>query len=255
MKRVCRALAVFVAIAAASCSGVETRVKLINSGDYFDDLATLPAGATKFAKVGYHYKRFGVMGLDVWRWGGEYVLYDGLRSSLLGGLSITYVVITEDEAATLGVPVSVPWRYHLPPGLVVVLGLLELAIAIKLRPSIRTTVIITLVLAGIAAWFVAIDLVPEVMVPGFLGALHLAGAWSAFRRSDDGDEAVETPEVDLSAKPMLERPPLPPPPNVETDPFRAPSRPAPLRIEPASRPDTAAPIALDDAAEKPKLLL
>ena len=254
MKPVFCTLVVLVAL--AGCSGVETRSKAINTGDYYDDLAAVPTGASEFAKVGYHYKRFGVMGLDIWRWGGEYVLYNGLGhgSSLLGG-TITYVVITQDEAATLGVPVSVPWRYYLPPGLIVVLGLLELAIAIKLRPSVRATLIIAIALAGVAACFVAIDLVPEVMVPGFLGAFHLVGAWTAYRRADDDDESSETAASDAPAKPLLERPPLPSPPRVETDPFRAPPQPAPLRIAAPVQAHPPAPITLDADAEKPKILL
>ena len=70
-------------------------------------------GSTVDYKVGYLHERFGVFWIDLWTWGGEYVLYDESEQDL-------WELDTEETAAIMGTTpdkLSTPLFYSFPPGL------------------------------------------------------------------------------------------------------------------------------------------
>src|SRR5262249_54387095 len=73
-----------------------------------------------FSKVGFKYSYWGVFGVDLWTWGGEYCMYEGK----------TFVPLSPAEAAqTLGVQESdlgTPFNYKFPIGLLILIGLVVL---------------------------------------------------------------------------------------------------------------------------------
>jgi hypothetical protein len=76
-------------------------------------------------RVGYLHDRFGVFWVDVWTWGGEYVLYNDSDT--------VWEIDEADAASLLGAPsgrVGKPFFYTVPPG-VVVLGVLGLVWGVK----------------------------------------------------------------------------------------------------------------------------
>jgi hypothetical protein len=228
-------------------------IVIINTGDDIIHIRDLPpeiATETGLKSIGYHYDRLGVFWLDVWRWGGEFVVYgdDG------------YAPVTAAQADALG-GASVPWKYRAPPGLLLILAAIELAIVIATRRRAK-------VMLGLGGFWLAVAALLYVKgvdvafaIPGLLGAHHIIGTWFALKAQDQAEaEAEAQPEaLEPEAEPERSAPPgsapaMGPPPNVETDPFRAPPRPPPINVirhEPAS---TEAPIVPDDGAEKPKLL-
>jgi hypothetical protein len=76
-------------------------------------------------RVGYLHDRFGVFWVDVWTWGGEYVLYNDSDT--------VWEIDEADAAALMGAPsgqLRKPFFYTVPPGLVV-LGVLGLVWGVK----------------------------------------------------------------------------------------------------------------------------
>lgn len=74
-----------------------------------------------YSKIGFHYDYFGVFWLDLWNWGGEYVIYDGLKEDAHGS-----VISKEEAAAFMGVEESKfgsPLNYKFPYGLDIILAL------------------------------------------------------------------------------------------------------------------------------------
>jgi len=225
-------------------------VIIIVSGDEIEHVRDLPAelaAEVGAASIGYHYQRFGLFWLDLWRWDGEFVIYDGAGFS----------PISAEQLELLGGG-SVPWRYHLPPGLLIVIGLIELAIVTKTRRRVRVIIAIGAALLVTALVFYLEGLEIEFLVPGLLGLHHIIGSLILMNRPQPVDEepAHDEPEesthepMEPEGRPVAYRPS---PPNVETDPFRAPPQPPPIVI--ARKPthsDT--PLAHDENAEPPKLL-
>src|SRR5688572_16077386 len=88
------------------------------------DLPPEVAEATGFRSLGYHYKVFGMYGLDLWRWNGEFVIYQTTidnpitRAELASGRivlsSTSYARVDEIEGkdSVEGLESSVPWRYY-----------------------------------------------------------------------------------------------------------------------------------------------
>lgn len=105
--------------------------KLITTGSTVDEIGTVTreqAEAIKqitkydLTKIGYQYKYFGLFWLDLWNWGGEYVIYDGNKDGVGD-------VITKEQAATfMGVDegkVGKPFNYRFPYLLdIIVVGML-----------------------------------------------------------------------------------------------------------------------------------
>ncbi len=80
------------------------------------ELASIPE--LHSAKIGFHYDHFGIFWLDLWNWGGEYVIYNDMKEGS---------PITKAQAAVfLGVPeseIGTPLNYKCPYGLDILVGL------------------------------------------------------------------------------------------------------------------------------------
>lgn len=235
--------------AAPAAAGRYNRSGLFQAGDDILPLGEVDAalaGRLGLGKLGWHYERFAIIGLDLWRWDGEPCVYSGDQ----------YIVLSDEEAALVGSPRG-PLRYRLPPGLLLALGLVELGIMTYKRRPLKVTLsagaalgVLTLLLwLGGMTW--------ELIIPGGLALFHILGSYIALAHEDVIDANQEATTVGATDEPAPVREPaprLPPPPRVETDPFRAPPQAPPIRVV---RPDTAplaAPVVVDPAAEKPKLL-
>jgi hypothetical protein len=76
----------------------------------------------RFSKVGFKYSYWGVFGVDLWTWGGEYCEYEGK----------TFVPLSPAEAAQrLGVQESdlgTPFNYKFPIGLLILIGLIVIGV-------------------------------------------------------------------------------------------------------------------------------
>lgn len=145
---------------------------VIVSGDDIEHLRDLdPAQAAQhgYRKLGYHYERVGVFWLDVWRWDGEFVVYE----------HDTYAPISDDDAAALGA--SVPWRYRLPEGLIIIAALIELAIIGRKKRSIKTAMVAGSILVVLAGAFVLMGLTWEFAIPLLLGLHHLLTGYSRLK--------------------------------------------------------------------------
>jgi len=194
-------------------------------------------------RIGYHYERFGLFWVDLWRWGGEYVLYSGD--------GMTYAPLTDAELDALG-GAPFPIAYHLPPGFLALLAGGELLIVRRKRRTVRFALIAGGVMILIAVVLFVMGLGLAVMIPGFLGLYHLAAA--KFTSADDDEDDTLTADAESAPEAPRPRPPVrPSAPRVETDPFRAPPQQAPILVERPSAP-AVAPIAVDPDAEAPKLL-
>ncbi len=100
---------------------------LITYGDDISKVADIPAAQLESVKqatgaanpaIGYKYNQFGIFFLNVWTWGGDFVLYE----------NDTYWDLGVDNAAQiLGVTpdqVKKPLGYKVPPGLILILVLI-----------------------------------------------------------------------------------------------------------------------------------
>jgi len=96
---------------------------LITSGDTIKHVADVAAemkpvirevtGSSVDYKVGYLHERIGVFWIDLWTWGGEYVLYDESEQDL-------WELDADETAAIMGTTpdkLSTPLFYSFPPGL------------------------------------------------------------------------------------------------------------------------------------------
>ena len=81
--------------------------------------------AGKIDTVGFHYTHLGLFWLDIWSWGGQYVVYDdaGTRPPEIVSKAVAAKLMGVEENK-LGKPLS----YHIPWGLVVIVGLMLLKI-------------------------------------------------------------------------------------------------------------------------------
>ena len=92
---------------------------LITYGDDITHVADLPAdaGAEPGLAVGYKYSSFGVFWLDIWRWGGEFVVYKGDNYQSFKDAGVTVKEMSE----VVGTELNKPWSYRLPPGLIILI--------------------------------------------------------------------------------------------------------------------------------------
>ncbi len=148
---------------------------IINTGDDILELRPLQpddARDTGFTKLGYHYQRFGVFWLDVWRWGGEFCVYNGT----------SYAPLDAEELEMLG-GAELPWGYHFPPGLLVVLSLGVFAGVSAMRKS-RLTFAIGVALLGLGGLFYAKGLTWQVAFPAALAVFAIVSSWRSLREPD-----------------------------------------------------------------------
>ncbi len=98
-------------------------IVLITTGDTIKHVSDVTAemkpvirevtGSSVDYKVGYLHERIGVFWIDLWTWGGEYVLYDESEQDL-------WELDNEETAAIMGTTpekLSAPLFYSFPPGL------------------------------------------------------------------------------------------------------------------------------------------
>ncbi len=150
-------------------------IVIINTGDdilYLKDLQPDDARDTGFTKLGYHYERFGVFWLDMWRWGGEFCVYNG----------DSYAPLTAEDLEMLG-GARLPFDYHVPPGLVIIGGIGLFALFGAMRKS-RLAVAIGVAEVGVAALFFAKGLTWQVAIPAAVGTLNIVASWQALRDPD-----------------------------------------------------------------------
>ncbi len=200
--------------------------------------------AAELDQIGYHYSRFGLFWVDLWRWEGEWVLY-----SSDGG---SYAPISDAELEQLG-GARFPLAYHLPPGfLLLVCGGYFLIVRRKPR-TVKFALIAGGILIAIALILFLLGLGLGALIPGFLGVYHLFAAKFSPAGSHEEDDEAPAENYDGAEPEPEPRPRREPAPRVETDPFRAPPQQAPIMVERPSQP-IVAPIAVDPNAEAPKLL-
>lgn len=225
------------------------------------------AGAVGFTKLGYKHDLIGVFWQDIWRWGGEFVVYDG---------GTTYAPLDDEQLAYFGNP-SVPWRYHLPPGLLIILALIELAVITKQRRRLKMVLSIGGVLALIAGAFYLMGLDWEFLIPLFLAGHHVIGSYFALKLQREAEEReaerVRSAAIAAAAPVQEGWPPTMPddmttssgrhkrpsavgtPPPARGDDAATVSRPSqPIVIERATTAPAVVPMKTDDSVEGPKLL-
>lgn len=244
---------------------------LITTGGDILHLRDLPpetAAAVGFTSLGYRYNVFGIYGLDFWRWGGEHVVYTSDTdvssrdaSDAAGGTLVlerwAYAPITSHELERLG-GAGVPWKYRCPPGLLLILALVELQLVVRRRHSARTVLVIGGALLVIALVLYGQGVDQAFVIPLVLGVHHAGAAWFAIRRQRDDDAAGEDAHDEPDVAPPPGASPAPRPreraPNVETDPFRAPPQPAPIVVERPPTPASATSVVAEADAPPPRLL-
>jgi hypothetical protein len=259
------AAALVVALAGTADAG--RGVIVITSGDdvfHIRDLDAATATEVGYGKLGYHYDYFGVFWLDLWRSGGEFCVYRGNE----------YVVLTDDQLEELG-GASVPWKYHLPPGLLAFVALIAMGILSRVKRRVKTVFVIAGVLAVIAVVFFFKGLDWEFMIPGGLALWLAMTAYFGMKRAAEQD-ALDVAMTPTSARFAAQREdaspsgqhraasasgehraqPRPSQPNLAAGtPPPIDARPSqPLVVQrPAPQPATV-PLRSDDSVDGPKLL-
>ena len=93
-----------------------------------DEQARLNCEALRADMVGFNYQHFGLFWLDIWSWSGKFTVYNKLQDAPL-------VVTDAQAAALLGISqkeLSKPLSYHIPWGLVIIVGLISLKVVPRL---------------------------------------------------------------------------------------------------------------------------
>jgi len=248
-----------------SPSRAEARTEFIETDDEILDLGVIPddlhdlqdEAGTDYDRVGFFYKRVAILGADIWSWSGHLVFYrktpeikrEGLRT-----VETTYYVEIDDETAE-HYGWSTPVEYRIPIGLLVAACLVEFAIVARRRRRAKCVLAIGIGLIVLAAILYFLGMTWQIAFPLLLGVFHIVIALPFFQPATTAEAAAamnDEPAPPFAPKPR--EPLLPPPPNFETDPFRAPPQPPPVLVK---RPPTApaiAPVVRDDKADGPKLL-
>lgn len=150
MKPVLFSLAVVLAVLCAQPRAAEARgIVIINTGDDIMYLHAMPQAAIDAMpdlagyKVGYKYSLFGVFWLDIWRWDGELVIYQGN----------TYEPVPDEARELIGG--ETPIGYRLPPGLLAILCGVAVALVSTLKRKRGVMLGMTVAFAGATAglWF------------------------------------------------------------------------------------------------------
>lgn len=282
MKWLAACCAIAVVLGAGTPAHART-IGVISTGDDIMVLRTLsPALSAElgYDLLGYHYQAIGVLNIDLWRWGGEVVVFkeaaadlDALKRGTIVIASWRYQVLTDEGIAHVG-GADVPWKYYFPIGLLVALALVELLIVARRRRTARVMGALGALLLAFGGVLRAQGVDQAFAIPVMLGLHHVGAWWLALRRGSDDATAGDAPEAgdgergepgDASqaaetpaprelrpADLRRERPPI-----IDADPFRMPPQPAPLAVQypptaVGSPPRVVAPEAGDD--EEPKHL-
>lgn len=131
MKLIVGVLVVICAFAVRMPSAEAKGLFIINTGEDVVEVATVKPEAKADvesntavgARIGMMYSRFGIFWLDIWRWDKKFVIYQGN----------TVWELTEEQAKELAVDgkLDVPFTMTLPPGLIVIIGGIGIAVAVK----------------------------------------------------------------------------------------------------------------------------
>ena len=167
MKSALWIVALVTAIVVATPMRAEAGVPVVyNTGDDILELHDLPANVAdnNVELTGYHvgwkYHRFGLFWLDLWRWGGEPVVFRGN----------TFEPVEPGDLEAIG-GADAPLAYRLPPGLLLLLAGIEFGLLGQLVRSRKGNLIVATVLGatsvglfigGLGAW----TLVPVATVLG-----------------------------------------------------------------------------------------
>lgn len=189
-----------------------------------------------FDKLGYRHERFGVFWFDLWRWDGEFVLYDG----------DTYISISDEMADELGG--SVPWRYHVPDGLLILVAVAYFVLIGRRRRKVKTGFVIAGVMFALAIAFLIMGLTWEFGIPLAIAVHHAFSARAAMRANDA--EAPDEPAHDVAPADDAPPPPRSSAPRVAVD--TGPSQ--PIVIERLPDAAGAVPMRVDNSVDGPKLL-
>lgn len=207
--------------------------------------------------LGFYYKAYGIGSLDIYRSSGEFVLYSrgGTSSNRYQETVATYSALNDAGLDVVGNP-STPWRYHITPGLLLIVAFAELGFATTRKVTRRFALIVAIVALVVAALLLLKGLTIEALVPLAVGIIHAIGYASA--GATQGEETQEAASTDRNSKApaIAAEPPRPSPaPRTDLGPFRASSGP-PLAIERPSTADAtkAGPIVVDDNAPPPSIL-
>ena len=193
MKPLLVALAVIFALLVVSAprpAEAAPSIVIINTGDDIMYVREVPAKALEAmpdlagSRVGYHYGRFGVFWLDLWRWSGELVIYK----------DNTYEAIPPDARELLGGD-TVPLAYHLPPGLVALLCGFELFLVARTRRSARVHLALAGGVGAVTAALYVLGLGFSTLLVGGLAIAHVIMALSPppRRPADFRSEPATTP--------------------------------------------------------------
>jgi hypothetical protein len=191
-----------------------------------------------FASLGYKHEYFGVFWVDVLRYGGEYVVYTGDSYAELDDQMLAYLH-----------PGSVPITYFLPPGLLIILALIEIGVVGSKSRPVGVVMIAGGAMGLIALTMLVLGAPYHALIPLACALFHAYGIWHARHGVADDDEplvdrdyalATEGVEAATAADPNW--------------PPREPPRPsAPIIVTPATATPTA-PIVEDPSAKPPSLL-
>jgi len=267
-----RSCTIAIVLLVASAAHARELGVISTGGDilHLRDLPPETTAAVGFKSLGYHYDVVGIFWLDIWRWGGEFVVstsdtdVSSRDAADAGGGTLVleqwaYAPVTSEELERLG-GADVPWKYHCPPGLLVILALIELQLVVRRRRSARAVLGVGGALLVIALVLYGQGVDQAFVIPLVLGLHHVGAAWLAIRRQRDddtsGDDVDDEPHVAPAPPREASRASRPRerPPNVETDPFRAPPQPAPIVVERPPTPASATSVVAEADAPPPKLL-
>lgn|GEM_PF-4348355 len=251
-------------------NAAEARTRFINTDDEVLAVAGVPDELREYARdeagfaydnVGFLYKRVAILGADVWSWSGRLVFYrtqmtfEGLRA-----VETTYYVEIDDATADR-YGWKTPIEYRIPVGLLVGLCLGEFAIVARKKRRAKGVLAIGIGLVVLSTILFLLGMTWQIAFPLLLGFFHIIIALPVFHPVSNAEAALamtdDDESVPIAPKPRPERPSepmLPPPPNVETDPFRAPPQPPPILVKRPPTTPVAAPVVRDETADSPKLL-
>jgi hypothetical protein len=254
-----------------SAGSAEARIEFINTEDQILDLGVMPdelreyfkdEGGGEYDRVGFYYKRFAILGADVWSWSGQLVFFRQRTDVEVRGLrtiETTYYIEIDDETAER-YGWSTPIEYRIPIGLLVAACVTEFAIVARKKRRAKRVLAIGIGLVALAAILYFLGMTWQIAFPLLLGVFHIVIALPFFHPVSTAEAAAamdDEPDPPFAPKPAPEHTSgrlLPPPPNVETDPFRAPPQPPPIAVNRPPTAPTAAPVVRDDNADAPKLL-
>jgi hypothetical protein len=106
---------------------------LITHGDTISHLGEVPVAVRAHLPpkvrgaymVGFKYSSFGVFWVDIWTWGGEYCLYED-KTYWPMPRAVAAQLLNKSER-----DLDKPWNYTVPPGLIILIGIVVVVILVK----------------------------------------------------------------------------------------------------------------------------